>query len=145
MRGNRSVDTRPEKALRSALHRRGFRFRKHRRPIPSLACKPDVVFPRERVAVFVDGCFWHGCPDHGRVPQTNADWWTLKFARNQARDTRNTTILREAGWIVIRAWSHEPPEQVAEAVVIALRARRRRPPIAENTGIADQRSTGRKS
>jgi DNA mismatch endonuclease Vsr len=124
MQGNRSLDTKPEQALRSLLHRRGFRFRKHSRSIPSLACKPDVVFPRERVAVFVDGCFWHGCPAHGRIPRQNGDWWALKLARNRERDERNTVLLEEAGWLVIRAWSHEPPEEVATKVAAAVQARR---------------------
>src|SRR4051794_10611396 len=104
MQGNRGRDTRPEIAVRSALHRRGLRFRKHRRPIADIRCEADIVFPRERIAVFVDGCFWHGCPRHGRVPRTNRDYWEVKLAANVRRDQLNTARLEQAGWAVVRVW-----------------------------------------
>jgi DNA mismatch endonuclease (patch repair protein) len=121
MQGNRSHDTRPEAAVRSALHRLGFRFRKHARPIPELRCHADVVFRRERLAVFIDGCFWHGCPEHGRRPRTNSSYWNAKIQRNIDRDERNNEALRAGGWTVLRAWEHEAPELVADRVVIALK------------------------
>lgn len=121
MQGNRSRDTRPEAAVRSALHRRGLRFRKHSQPLPGLRCHADIVFRRARVAVFIDGCFWHGCPDHGRRPGTNAKYWNVKLQRNIDRDKRNDAALADAGWTVVRAWEHEEPEAVADRVTEALR------------------------
>jgi DNA mismatch endonuclease, patch repair protein len=117
MRGNRSVDTRPEVQLRSELHRRGLRFRKHLE-IRGAGWKvaPDVVFPRQRLAIFVDGCFWHSCPTHGTSPRSNSDYWSAKLARNRARDARDTTNLNEAGWRVIRVWEHEPVNSAADTI-----------------------------
>jgi len=127
MQGNRSRDSRAEVAVRSALHRSGLRFRKHARPLPDLECEADAVFRPERVAVFIDGCFWHGCPEHGRRPSGNAPYWHAKLGRNVARDRRNDSLLHEAGWVVLRAWEHEDPTAVAErvrAVVVDRRAQR---------------------
>jgi DNA mismatch endonuclease (patch repair protein) len=111
-------------AIRSALHQQGLRFRKHAIPLKGLRCRADIVFPRERVAVFVDGCFWHGCPEHGRRPKTNPAYWDAKIARNAQRDSRNNALLQEAGWEVVRVWEHEPVETAAariEALVRRLR------------------------
>ena len=113
MQGNRSAETLPEVALRSALHRTGLRFRKNARPHPGIRCRADIVFPTERIAVFVDGCFWHRCPEHGTDPRTNSRYWRAKLDRNVARDRRNDADLGAAGWIVLRVWEHEP---VLEAV-----------------------------
>ncbi len=113
MIGNRGKDTRPERLVRSLLHLMGLRFRKHSRPLPHLRCQADVVFPREQVAVFVDGCFWHGCPQHGRLPRSNSVYWAEKLERNLRRDRRNSAVLAEAGWLVLRFWEHEPIEEVA--------------------------------
>ena len=120
-KGNRRKDTKPEVALRSALHRRGLRFRKDypirvegRRPI-----RPDVVFTRTRVAVFVDGCFWHGCPDHQVVPRSNPDYWIPKLRRNVERDREADAALGAAGWVVVHIWEHE---DVVEAVEMVERA-----------------------
>jgi DNA mismatch endonuclease, patch repair protein len=124
MQGNKGRDTSPEVALRSALHKKGLRFRKHRRPLKSLRCDADLVFAREKVAVFIDGCFWHGCPQHGRRPKANAPYWRAKIDRNQARDARNDAVLRAAGWRVIRAWEHESTTVVAGRVVQAILSRR---------------------
>jgi len=112
MQGNRGRDTGPEIVVRSALHAMGLRFRKNARPIKGLRCTADVVFPRERVAVFIDGCFWHGCPEHGRVPTKNSSYWGEKLERNAARDARNTDALEAAGWTVLRHWEHERIEEV---------------------------------
>ncbi|MFL5834765.1 MAG: very short patch repair endonuclease [Solirubrobacterales bacterium] len=123
MQANRRRDTKPELAVRSELHRRGLRFRVDRpirvgagRPI-----RPDVVFVGGKLALFVDGCFWHGCPDHGTLPQeTNRSYWVEKIEQNKARDERNKTLLESAGWMVIRAWAHEEPAAVADEVEKAL-------------------------
>lgn len=122
MRGNRGRDTRPEVALRSALHRRGLRFRKDARPEASLPCRADVVLRRAKVAVFLDGCFWHRCPEHGVSPRSNAPYWQAKLDRNVARDRRNDEQLRAAGWLVVRVWEHEEPGRAAERVEAAVRA-----------------------
>ncbi|WP_205698954.1 very short patch repair endonuclease [Conexibacter sp. SYSU D00693] len=115
----------------SALHRRGERFRKDL-PLrwgdgPRQITRGDVVFTRVRVAVFVDGCFWHGCPDHFHAPRHNAAYWRQKLLANQARDARNTAALRARGWTVLRFWEHEEPEDVAAIVCAVVRARRSRP------------------
>lgn len=109
MQSNRPRDTRPELVFRRALHAAGLRYRKHVRPLQGLRCEPDVVFTRIRLAVFFDGCFWHGCPEHRTVPpRSNAEWWSTKLANTRARDRRNDAALRAAGWEVLRIWEHEP-------------------------------------
>lgn len=108
MLGNRRSNTKPEVALRSALHAAGLRFRKdYRIDAGGVRVKPDIVFPRAKVAVFVDGCFWHCCPIHGTQPKRNSDYWTPKLARNVERDRENDAALGEAGWMVVRVWEHE--------------------------------------
>lgn len=124
MQGNRSADTRPELALRSELHRRGLRFRKHLAPIRGLRCRADVVFQTERVAVFCDGCYWHRCPDHGTEPATHSAYWTAKLDRNVVRDRRNDEALAAAGWRVVRVWEHEDATAAADRVETAVRERR---------------------
>lgn len=124
MRANRGRDTRPESDLRAELHRRGLRFRKHARPLAAFRCQADVLFRSARVAVFVDGCFWHGCPQHGRQPSTNTAYWALKLQRNRERDRRNDDMLTAAGWVVIRVWEHEEMDAVATAVAQLVRERR---------------------
>jgi DNA mismatch endonuclease (patch repair protein) len=117
-RGNRRSGTRPELALRRALHARGLRYYVDH---PILAngrkIRPDIVFPRQRLAVFIDGCFWHGCPTHGTSPQANSAYWTAKFARNHARDQAQTNALADAGWDVLRVWEHEPIQDAVDRVV----------------------------
>jgi len=103
------------------LHRSGLRFRKHARPLPGLRCEADVVFTRQRVVVFIDGCFWHGCPAHGRRPTRNSEYWSPKIERNIARDRRNDDALTAAGWTVLRFWEHDDPAAVATAVYEAVR------------------------
>jgi len=124
MKGNRRTDTRPEVALRAALHARGLRFRKdYRLPIHGRrATRVDVAFTRARIAVFIDGCFWHGCPEHGRVPSTNPQYWPAKLARNRARDAAVTAGLEASGWTVVRVWEHEDVDEAAERVVAAVTA-----------------------
>lgn len=116
MQGNRKRDTRPELAIRSELHRRGFRYRVDTRPIATLRCRADIVFRRKKVVVFVDGCFWHGCPDHGTRPKTNAGYWRAKIGRNVERDRLNEAELNAAGWTVIRVWEHEQATDAAERI-----------------------------
>lgn len=123
MSGNRSVDTAPELLLRRLLHSKGLRFRKdYRLPAGSRGVKADIVFARQHVAVFVDGCFWHGCPDHCRMPTSNRDYWESKIARNKARDLRNDAALIKEGWRVIRMWEHVPVEEAARSVMEALQS-----------------------
>jgi DNA mismatch endonuclease, patch repair protein len=124
MRGNRRRDTRPELAVRSALHRMGLRFRVDARPDPSLRRTADIVFRPARVAVFIDGCYWHGCAQHYVVPATNEGYWTPKIAGNIARDRDTDARLAALGWAVLRHWEHEEPLAVAEAVAAAVAARR---------------------
>ncbi|MFI8167083.1 very short patch repair endonuclease [Streptomyces sp. NPDC085931] len=113
MQGNRSRDTRPELALRRAAHRLGLRYRVSTRPLPELPRTADMVFTRTKVAVFVDGCFWHGCPTHYTHSKSNVTYWTEKIARNKERDEDTNRRLREAGWLVIRIWEHEDLEIAA--------------------------------
>ncbi len=113
-------DTAPEMALRRRLHAAGFRYRVDHRPVPGLRRRADLVFTRRRVAVFVDGCFWHRCPQHGTRPSSNAEWWEAKLARNAERDAETNRLLTDAGWRVVRIWEHEDPETAVEKVVRAL-------------------------
>jgi DNA mismatch endonuclease (patch repair protein) len=111
-------------ALRSRLHRRGLRFRVHY-SLPELRRKADIAFPRKRIAVFVDGCFWHGCPEHGTWPKQNAEWWREKIEANQRRDAETNRRLAELGWCVIRVWEHERPESAARVIESEIRRRTR--------------------
>ncbi len=126
MRSVRQRDTSPESALRSALFARGLRYRVQ----VALLTKPrrvaDIVFAGPRVAVFVDGCFWHGCPLHATWPKQNADFWRAKILANQERDQDTDARLRAEGWDVIRIWAHEPPEQAAERIASSLAQRKSR-------------------
>lgn len=121
MRATKRVDTPAELALRSALHRRGLRFMVNRTIPGAGKTKPDIVFSKARVAVFVDGCFWHRCPQHCSIPKTNSAWWEEKLDGNVARDRRHDETLRQAGWMVIRVWEHEELEAVAERIQRAVR------------------------
>lgn len=115
-------DTRPEMAIRSALHAEGRRFRVSY-PVPDLRrCTIDIAFPRRQVAVFVDGCFWHGCPEHATRPKSNADRWAHKLDANWARDRRVDAHLRERGWVVLRVWEHEDMTVACANVVDTLDA-----------------------
>lgn len=122
MRANRRRDTGPERALRSLLHAAGLRYRVDYpvRPSGGRIVRPDIVFTRSAVAVFVDGCFWHSCPLHASRPATNRDYWDPKLAGNRDRDERTTRALRADGWTVLRFWEHEAPEAAAQAVIAAV-------------------------
>jgi DNA mismatch endonuclease, patch repair protein len=121
MKGNRRADTKPELELRSALHALGQRFRKdyQLKTTAGSKVKADVVFTRDRVAVFVDGCFWHGCPDHGNTPKANTSYWGPKLRRNKQRDKRINRELRADGWAVLRIWEHEPLDAAVRRVLAA--------------------------
>ena len=131
MQANRSRDTSPELALRGILHAAGLRYRVAARPIPALRRSADLVFRPARVAVFVDGCFWHCCPLHGTTPLANADYWIPKLARNFERDRETDQALANAGWASIRIWEHEDPEQAAAYIAAVVRKRRRQVTVPE--------------
>lgn len=122
MSRQRSRDTAAEWALRRVLHARGLRYRVDA-ALPGLARRrADILFPRQKLAVFVDGCFWHGCPEHKTEPKTNAAWWATKLARNVDRDRETDAHLVELGWTVLRIWEHEDPERAADLVEAAIRS-----------------------
>ncbi len=121
-------DTAAELAVRSELHARGLRYRVDIPPLKGVRRRADVVFPRVRVAVFIDGCFWHGCPEHATWPRHNAEFWRAKIETNRQRDLDTDRRLFEAGWGVVRAWEHEPPGQVADRVQAMLGGRVTRRP-----------------
>ena len=117
-------DTKPELELRRRLHRQGYRYRVNH-PLPGLPRRRgDLTFTANRVVVFVDGCFWHGCPEHGTSPRNNREWWAEKLARNIARDHETDMILDAAGWTVVRIWEHEQPDEAVQRVVEVLTSTR---------------------
>ncbi len=116
MQGNRSVDTRHEIALRSELHRRGLRFRKHVALVPGVRFRPDIVFPRQRIVVECLGCFWHRCPVDGVTPRTNSRYWRAKLEGNVLRDERNAKAVADAGWQLIVVWEHEDLVAAADRI-----------------------------
>ena len=121
MRGNRRSDTKLELRVRSELHRRGLRFRKQLLiTAGDVRVRADVAFPRQRLAVFLDGCFWHRCPEHGSSPRSNSDYWSTKLDRNVERDRRVLVALDAAGWSVLRIWEHVPTSFAADQVQTAL-------------------------
>ncbi|MGO4690594.1 very short patch repair endonuclease [Glaciibacter sp. 2TAF33] len=125
MQANRGRDTGPELAVRRILHKDGFRYWVNRAPLGGRRTA-DIVFPRQRVAVYIDGCFWHGCPHHYVAPKSNVAFWLDKVGRNRERDAETTSTLTSAGWIVLRVWEHESPTSIAaivEAAVIDQRGR----------------------
>jgi DNA mismatch endonuclease (patch repair protein) len=127
MRGNRGRDTRPELALRSAVHALGMRYRVNARPLKGVRRTADLVFPGQRVAVFLDGCFWHGCSDHYRPAAKNSEFWSTKIDETRRRDVDTDRRLAGEGWTVIRVWEHEDPSQAAERIGAVVSGLRRRP------------------
>ncbi|MFB4285923.1 very short patch repair endonuclease [Nonomuraea sp. MTCD27] len=121
MRSNKGKGTKPELALRRAVHALGLRYRVSRRPLKEVRRTADLVFVRAKVAVFLDGCFWHGCPTHHTVAVTNAGFWAEKVRRTRERDTETDRLLREAGWHVLRVWEHEDPVEAAARVADLVR------------------------
>ena len=122
MRANRGRDTSLELRVRGELHRRGLRYRVDLAPLAGFRSRADIVFTRRRVAVYLDGCFWHGCPIHGVTPKAHADFWTQKLARNRERDAEASRVLRGAGWVVLRFWEHEDTAAVVATIESAVRA-----------------------
>ena len=118
-------DTKCEMAVRSAVHALGLRYRVHQRPEADLRREADLVFRHDKVVVFVDGCFWHGCPEHHSPPSTNYYWWVEKIGKNRARDKETDRVLTERGWVVVRIWEHEDAVEAAERVRRAVEGRRR--------------------
>ena len=122
MRANRRTDTKPELALRHALHRLGYRYRKdYRLDLDGgRRVRPDIAFTARKVAVFVDGCFWHSCRWHGTRPRANTHYWLPKLKRVATRDRKVRQLLTRAGWRVLRLWEHVPPERAADLIGKAL-------------------------
>jgi DNA mismatch endonuclease (patch repair protein) len=120
MRGNKSRDTKPEKAVRTAVHALGLRYRICRPPVAGLRRTADMVFAGPKVAVFVDGCFWHGCPEHHRPATRNSDFWTEKISSTRQRDRDTDAALAAAGWTVVRVWEHEPSADAARRIESAV-------------------------
>ena len=125
MQANRSRDTGPEKAVRRLLHAAGLRYRVGRSPLPGLRRTADIVFGPTKVAVFIDGCYWHGCPDHYALPKTNSGYWSPKIEGNRLRDRDTDARLVAAGWLVLRFWEHEDPAACADKIIKAVSMRRR--------------------
>ncbi|MFD7167866.1 very short patch repair endonuclease [Streptomyces violascens] len=120
MQAIRSRDTKPERLIRQLVHAQGLRYRVSAKPLPDLRRTADMVFRPAKVAVFIDGCYWHGCPEHYVPPKTNSDYWSEKVARNMGRDRDTDEQLSAAGWTVLRFWEHEPPEQCALQIAAAV-------------------------
>lgn len=148
MRATPRWDTPAEIALRECLTAFGLRYRLHRRIIPGLRRTVDVAFPGARVAVFVDGCFWHGCPSHGTLPKkTHRGWWASKIAANKRRDRDTDRKLRALGWKVVRVWEHEQPDKAARRIANLVRSRKRASrPLSGSARVSDvSRASGRRT
>lgn len=126
MKRQRQKDTVPEKKIRSILHRMGFRFRVQQALLKGIRRKADIIFSKSRVVVFVDGCFWHGCPLHGTWPKANAAFWREKIETNRRRDEDTNQRLEHEGWRVIRVWEHEAPEEAAERIADEVMRRKKK-------------------
>ncbi|MBO9524007.1 MAG: very short patch repair endonuclease [Nocardioidaceae bacterium] len=123
MSSQRSLGTKPELELRRLLHARGLRYRVNVAQPGMPRRRVDVVFSRVKVAVFVDGCFWHGCPQHATWPKRNSDWWAEKLTRNAQRDRETTEALEVQGWTVVRVWEHEDPKEAADRIESVVRGK----------------------
>lgn len=119
MQSNHRRDTLPEMRVRRLVHAEGLRYRVDLAPLGGRR-RADIVFTRQRIAVYIDGCFWHGCPEHATYPKRNSDYWQPKLRRNIERDLETNQLLRDKGWIVLRFWEHEPAETVANAIITAV-------------------------
>ncbi|WP_228374241.1 very short patch repair endonuclease [Demequina phytophila] len=124
MQANKKRDTQPELAVRRLVHASGLRYRVAATPIKGVRRTADLLFRPTKVAVFIDGCFWHSCPIHGTFPRANSDYWLPKLQRNRERDAETTALLTDAGWLVLRFWEHEDPATVARTIVAAVLERR---------------------
>lgn len=121
MKANKGRDTTPELLIRRRLHALGLRYRVDRRPIAEVRRRADLVFGRVKVAIFIDGCFWHSCPIHGTKPKANAEFWEEKLATNRERDMETDRRLAEAGWKPVRVWEHEDPDEAVERILQLVR------------------------
>lgn len=128
MLANKRRDTRPELAIRKALHAAGHRYRVDSRPSAKLRTRADILFTKQKIAVFIDGCFWHGCPVHATYPKKNADYWLPKLRRNVERDIETTSRLEGLGWVVLRFWEHEDVRSVVETIAETWSARNEQTP-----------------
>jgi DNA mismatch endonuclease (patch repair protein) len=119
MKRVRSKNTAPEMAIRKRLFAAGIRYRVHYRPkgLGLGRSTIDIAFPRLKIAIFIDGCFWHGCEKHGTTPKANHDWWAQKLQSNRERDNRIRRALGEAGWTVLSFWTHEPAEEISTRIL----------------------------
>ncbi|MEU6953871.1 very short patch repair endonuclease [Streptomyces sp. NPDC045714] len=124
MQAIRSRDTKPERLIRRLVHANGLRYRVATRPLPDLRRTADMVFRPAKVAVFIDGCYWHGCPEHYVSPKTNSGYWSEKVARNVARDRDTDKQLSAAGWLVLRFWEHQSSDACALSIISAVHERR---------------------
>ena len=127
MKSVRQTGTKPENHIHEELLRRGLQLQTSTRPISEIRLTADFVFPSEKLSVFIDGCFWHGCPDHFKLPLTNRDWWEEKVSETVRRDRRQTAKLNDAGWSVVRIWEHETPSAAVDKIIAALSPRQVRP------------------
>ena len=126
MQAQRSRDTAAELAVRRAVHARGLRYRVDEAPVPGFRRRADLVFRPIKLAVYIDGCFWHACPEHATWPRTNRSWWRAKLGRNQQRDRETDRRLADEGWTVLRLWEHEPAAEAADRVARTVRELRTR-------------------
>lgn len=124
MQSNKGRDTKPELLVRRLVHAAGLRYRVSAKPEKDLRRTADLLFRPAKVAVFIDGCFWHGCPEHYTRPKANDGYWSDKVARNRERDAETTAVLTRRGWTVLRFWEHEDPAGVADRIVADVRVRR---------------------
>lgn len=124
MQAIRSRDTKPERLIRKLVHANGLRYRVAAKPLPDLRRTADLVFRPAKVAVFIDGCYWHGCPEHYVSPKTNSGYWSEKVAGNVARDRDTDERLTAAGWLVLRFWEHQSSDACALSIISAVRERR---------------------
>lgn len=143
MLGNRGRDTSPELAVRRILHRAGLRYRVNIQPDPSVRRKADIVFTRRKVAVFIDGCYWHGCQEHFKMPKTNLQYWTKKIEGNRSRDADTDRRLGNAGWSVLRYWEHEAAMDVAQSVLQHVRERDETPASKEPSRVASNKRSAK--
>lgn len=134
MQANTRRDTKPELQVRRLLHAAGLRYRVDFRAIPEHRWRVDIAFTRRRIAVFIDGCFWHGCPIHATYPKTNSDYWLPKLERNRARDLDATSALKAAGWRVLRFWEHQAPGEIADTIVHEVAVRLGTPDLGASQG-----------
>lgn len=135
MQSTAQTETSAERRLRDALDNVDVHYQVDLAPVPGCRSRADVVLVDSQVAVFINGCFWHGCPDHGTWPRHNAEWWRAKIEANRERDARIDDVIRKAGWIVLRFWEHDDAIQAAQVIAKVVGHRSRSPNAAESSGL----------